>query len=78
LAENGGSEAMGAGKAAAAADRRRSTWPGRLCSDQATDRWVPRGFQFFFQFIQNWLNFKNSKWVPYLASKIPNIFMRLS
>jgi hypothetical protein len=25
-----------------------------------------------FQFIQNRLNFKNSKWVPYLAPKIPN------
>jgi hypothetical protein len=32
----------------------------------------------FFQFIQNRLNFKNSKWVPYFALKIPNFCMRLA
>jgi hypothetical protein len=25
----------------------------------------PQAVLIFFQFIQNWLNFKNSKWVPY-------------
>jgi hypothetical protein len=75
---NGGSEAVGAGKVAAAAVRRCSTWPGCLCSDYETDGWAPRSFDFFFQFIQNQLNFKNSKWVPYLVPKIPNVCMRLS
>jgi hypothetical protein len=41
---NGGSEAMGLGKAAAAAVRGCSMRPGRLCSDRVTDRWVPCGF----------------------------------
>jgi hypothetical protein len=76
-AENGGSEAVGMGKAVATAVRRRSTRPGHLCSDRVTDRWVLRDFR-FFQFIQNQINFKNSKWMYYLASKIPNFCMRLS
>jgi hypothetical protein len=41
---NGGKEAVGTGKVAAAAVRRRSAWPGRLCLDRVIDRWVPRGF----------------------------------
>jgi hypothetical protein len=40
-------EAVGAGKAAAAAVRRRSVWPGRLCLDREAGRWAPRGFDFF-------------------------------
>jgi hypothetical protein len=38
---------VGTGKAAAATVRRRLARPGRLYSDWVTDRWVPRGFQFF-------------------------------
>jgi hypothetical protein len=30
-----------------------------------------------FQFIQKWLNFKNSKWLPYLAPKIRSFCMLL-
>jgi hypothetical protein len=37
----------------------------------------PSGFR-FFQFIQNWLNFKKSKFVPYIAPKIPNFCMCLA
>jgi hypothetical protein len=44
---NSDSEAVGTGKAAAATVRRRLARPGRLYSDWVTDRWVPRGFQFF-------------------------------
>jgi hypothetical protein len=33
---------------------------------------------FIFLFIQNRLNFKNSKWVPYLAPKIPNFCVLLA
>jgi hypothetical protein len=38
----------------------------------------PHAVLIFFQFIQNWLNFKNSKWVSYLATKIPNFCMRIT
>jgi hypothetical protein len=34
-------------------------------------------FRIFFQFIQNRLNIKKTKWVPYLAPKIPNFGMCL-
>jgi hypothetical protein len=44
---NGGSEAVGAGKVVATTVRRRSTWPGCLCSDYETDGWAPRSFDFF-------------------------------
>jgi hypothetical protein len=74
---NGGSKAVGTGKVVAATVRRRSARPGRLCTDRVTDWWVLHGFQ-FFQFIQNWLNFKNSKWVPYLTPKIPNFCILLA
>jgi hypothetical protein len=73
---NGGTEAVGAGKTVAAAVQRCSALPGRLCLDRVTDQWDPCGFR-FFQFIQNQLNFKNSKWVPYVDLKIPNFGMRL-
>jgi hypothetical protein len=76
-AGNDGSEAVGTGKAVATTVRRRSAWPRRLCSDEVTDRWAPRGFR-YFQFIQNRLTFKNSKWVPYVTPKIPNFCMRLA
>jgi hypothetical protein len=48
-----------------------------VCLDRETDGWAPRGFD-FFQFIQNRLNFKNSKWVPYVALKIPNFYIWLT
>jgi hypothetical protein len=76
-AANNGSEAVGVGKVVAAAVRRRSARPGHLCSDRENDGWAPCGFD-FFQFIQNWLNFKNSKGVHYIAPKIPNFCMRLA
>jgi hypothetical protein len=38
----------------------------------------PHAVLIFFQFIQNWLNFKNSKWLPYLAPKISNVCMLLA
>jgi hypothetical protein len=76
-AANNCSEAVGVCKVAAAAVQTRSAPPGRLCSDRETDRWAPHGFD-FFQFIQNWLNFKNSKWVSYLAPKISNFCMPLA
>jgi hypothetical protein len=38
----------------------------------------PHAVLIFFQFIKNWLNFKKSKWVPYLASKILNFCMPLA
>jgi hypothetical protein len=69
-------KAVGTDKVVGAAVRTRSAWPGCLYSDCGTDRWAPHGF--FLQFIQNWLNFKNLKWVPYLAQKIPNFCMQLS
>jgi hypothetical protein len=68
---------VGAGKAAATAIQRCSVQPGRLYSNRGTDGGCHVVF-IFFQFIQNWINFKNSKWVPYLAPKIPNICMRLT
>jgi hypothetical protein len=73
-AGNGGTKAVGAGKVAAAAVRRQSARPGRRCSDRVTDRWVPRGFQ-FFKFTKIGSSIKKSKWVPYLASKNPNFCM---
>jgi hypothetical protein len=76
-AENGGNEAVGMGKVAATTVRRCSARFGRLCSERVTDRWVPCGFR-FFQFIQNQLNIKNSKWVPYVTPQIPNFCMLLA
>jgi hypothetical protein len=76
-AANNGSEVVGVCKVAATAVQTCSAPPGRLCSDRETDGWAPRGFD-FFQFIQNWLNFKNSKWVSYLAPKISNFCMPLA
>jgi hypothetical protein len=46
-AENGGSEAVGAGKAATAAVRRCSARPGCLYLDRVTNRWVLRYFRYF-------------------------------
>jgi hypothetical protein len=64
-------------KAVAATVRTRSVRPGHLCSYRGTDGWAPRGFD-FFQFIQNRLNFKILKLVPYLAPKISNFCMWIS
>jgi hypothetical protein len=38
----------------------------------------PHAVLIFFLFIQNRLNFKNLKWVPYFAPKTPNFCMRLA
>jgi hypothetical protein len=73
---NGGRERR-VGKAVAKPWARARRWHGRLYSDRETDGWAPHGFD-FSQFIKNWLNNKNSKWVPYLVLKIPNFCMPLS
>jgi hypothetical protein len=67
----------GHGKAVVAVVGMSSARFGRRRPGSETNGWAPRGFD-FFQFIQNWLNFKNSKWVPYLAPKIPNFCMWLA
>jgi hypothetical protein len=48
-----------------------SVWTVRLTGG-------PHSVLIFLQFIQNWLNIKNSKWVLYLAPKIPNFCIRLA
>jgi hypothetical protein len=48
-----------------------SVWTVRLTGG-------PHAVLIFFQFIQNRLNFKNSKWVPYVALKIPNFYIWLT
>jgi hypothetical protein len=73
-----GNRNHGHGKLVAATLWRCSVPPRRLCSDRETDWWAPHSFDFFFQFIQNHLNFKNLKWVPYIAPKFPNFCMRLT
>jgi hypothetical protein len=70
-------QSRGHGKAAAAAVGMSSARFGRRRSDSVTDGWAPHGFD-FFQFIQNWLKFKNSKWVPYRSPKNPNFCMLLA
>jgi hypothetical protein len=52
-----------------------SAWSGHRRPDSEDQ--APRSF-LFFQFIQNWLSFKNSKWVPHLAPKISNFCMQLA
>jgi hypothetical protein len=47
VGRNNGSEAVGTGKVATAAVRRRLARPGHLCSDRETDGWAPHGFDFF-------------------------------
>jgi hypothetical protein len=47
---NGGSEAMGVGKAAAAAVQRQSVRSGRRQGSE-TDAWGPRGFVFFLNYL---------------------------
>jgi hypothetical protein len=68
---NGGSEAVGATR------QQPPLSEGTRCGMGASVRTVrltggSRVVLIFFQFIQNWLKFKNSKWVPYLALKILN------
>jgi hypothetical protein len=43
----------------------------RRCSDTAADGWAPTVLDFFFQFIQNWLNFKNQNGCLILLQKFP-------
>jgi hypothetical protein len=70
-------EAMGVDKAAAAAVRTRSVLIFFPIYRTVGLTGGPHMVLIFFQLIQNWLNFKNSKWVPYLAPKIPNFCMQL-
>jgi hypothetical protein len=54
---------------------------GRLGWKAIRESWLmggPQWFWIFFQFIQNHLNLKKSKWVPYITPTILNFCMWLA